>query len=445
MKIEQFEDKGLAQYSYAILSEDVREVVLIDPARDPGVYYKYAKANNSKIVGVILTHSHADFVSSHAEIQRETGSKIFVSSHMEASFSHEKLDDGSVITIGETKLKVLYTPGHSFDSVSLLLEHNGNDTALFTGDTLFIGDVGRPDLRGSGDSADGMRRKLAKAMFQTIHNIIKKLPSDIVVYPGHGAGTLCGKSLSSDSSSTIGREIKENYALQDRSEESFVELLLENQSFIPPYFSFDVALNKAGASDLEKNILAVKQLQGSTEINSNDIVIDIRPEKEFKKGHLEGAINIQNTGGKFETWLGTIISPDQKFVLFAGDESQLDEAVRKAAKIGYEKNIRGVFVKETFGSKKSEILNNIDFKKNTSNYTIIDIRNAEEAQEKIFKDSINIPLPDLQSMVKGIPTDKPIVVHCAGGYRSAIGSSILENKFPDVKVFDLSEAVKEFQ
>jgi hydroxyacylglutathione hydrolase len=444
MKIEQFEDKGLAQYSYAIVSEDAGEVVLIDPARDPKAYYDYAKANNSKIVGVILTHSHADFVSSHTEINRKTGARIFVSSHMEATFSHENVDEGAIISIGKIRLKALYTPGHSFDSICVLLEHDGKDKALFTGDTLFVGDVGRPDLRGNGDNAEKMRRKLAKAMYHTIHKVIKKLPTDIVIYPGHGAGTLCGKSLSSDSSSTIGREIRENYALQDRSEESFINILLENQSFIPPYFSFDVALNKTGVEDFEKNLSGIKQLKGSEEIDSNDIVVDTRSEKEFKRSHINGSINIQN-GPKFETWLGTIIAPDKKFILLAKDHSQLDDVIRKAAKIGYETNIRGVVVEKTLGGRQSEVLNISDFKKNTSDYTIVDIRNPEESQEKIFENSINIPLPDLQAKVKEIPTDKPIVVHCAGGYRSAIGSSILENKLPGIKVFDLSEAVKGFQ
>src|SRR5690554_1460830 len=301
MKIEQFEDKGLAQYSYAVLSEGTREVVIIDPARDPQQYYRFAKNSSSEIVGVILTHSHADFVSSHAEIQRKTGAKIYVSTHMEASFDHEKIEEGTTISLGKIKLKALYTPGHSFDSISVLLEHDGNDKAVFTGDTLFIGDVGRPDLRGNGENTENMRRALAREMYYSIHNKLKKLPEDIVVYPGHGAGTLCGKSLGTDSSSTMGREFKENYAFQERAEEDFIEILLENQPFIPPYFSYDVALNKTGAKDLESSLKEISSLKHENDLGGA-IIIDTRPEKEFKKGHLSGAINIQN-GEKFETWL----------------------------------------------------------------------------------------------------------------------------------------------
>src|SRR5690606_13732943 len=164
MIIEQFEDKGLAQYSYAVLSEGKREVVLIDPARDPNPYYRFAENNNSEIVGVVLTDSHADFVSVDAEIQRKTVAKIYVSTHMRASFDHEKIEEGLIISFGRIKLKALYTPGHSFDSISVLLEHEGKDKAVFTGDTLFIGDVGRPDLRGVGENAEKMRRDLAREM-----------------------------------------------------------------------------------------------------------------------------------------------------------------------------------------------------------------------------------------------------------------------------------------
>lgn len=444
MKIEQFEDKGLAQYSYAVLSEGTREIVLIDPARDPQQYYRFAGNSSSKIVGVILTHSHADFVSSHAEIQRETGSKIYVSTHMGASFGHEKIEEGLIISFGRIKLKALYTPGHSFDSISVLLEHDGKDKAVFTGDTLFIGDVGRPDLRGNGENTEKMRRALAGEMYHTIHNKLKKLPEDTVVYPGHGAGTLCGKSISTDSSSSMGREFKENYAFEDRSEEDFIEILLDSQPFIPPYFSYGVAMNKAGAKDVEKSLEEIHVINDEDELG-DAIIIDTRPEKEFKQGHLPGAINIQN-GEKFETWLGTVVTPDQQFFLIAKDNPEMDGVIRKAAKIGYESNIKGALVESSFEKKESPTLDVSEFKNNPSQYTIVDVRNHEEtANQKIFGNSINIPLPELRKKVKEIPTDKPVVVHCAGGYRSAIASSILEKEFPKAKIYDLSEAVKEFQ
>lgn len=442
MQIKQFEDKGLAQYSYGIMSDCAKEIVLIDPARDPNPYYSYAKANDAKIIAVVLTHSHADFISSHAEIHRTTGATIFASNHMEGKFPHQKINEGQIIKLGKITLKAIYTPGHSFDSISILLEHGGKDKAIFTGDTLFIGDVGRPDLRGNGENAAKMRVELAKQMFNTIHSKLKTLAEDIIVYPGHGAGTLCGKSLSQDSTSTIGREVRENYAFEERPEESFVTILLENQPFIPQYFNYDVAMNKAGAPDMEKSLKEIRTLKEID--NSNQfVIVDTRPEKMFKEGHLKGALNIQN-GGKFETWLGTLVSPKDKFIVIAENNLQMEEVIRKAAKIGYELNIAGTMIANRAQERKTETLPIAAFKENQSDFTIVDIRNKEESADKIFENSINIPLPELKERVGEIPTAKPIVVHCAGGYRSAIGSSLLQNELPKVKVYDLSDAIKEW-
>ena len=445
MKIEQFEDKGLAQYGYAILSESTREVVLIDPARDPQPYYDFAAANQARIVGVIETHPHADFVSSHLEIHQKTGATIYVHSLVGADYPHQAFDEGAELQLGDLKLRSLHTPGHSPDGISIVLQQGGKDKAVFTGDTLFIGDVGRPDLRENAGNITAKREELARQMYHSTREKLMKLSDDVLVYPAHGAGTLCGKALSQASSSTIGAEKISNYALQPMSEDQFVKILTEDQPFIPKYFGYDVSLNKKGAPAYQASLEQVKRLQQNYKPEAGALVVDARNEKTYKKGHYNGAINIQN-GGKFETWLGSIIDPKESFYLVAESDSELNELIAKAAKIGYESLIKGAFVQAGAAAVASPTIDLKDFVKHPEKYTIVDIRNQSEVKEKaLFKDAINIPLPELRERVKEIPAAKPVVVHCAGGYRSAAGSSIVEKALPGTEVLDLSEAVNEFK
>lgn len=445
MKIEQFEDKGLAHYAYAILSENAREIVLIDPARNPQPYYDFAAANNAKITGVIETHPHADFVSSHLEIHQQTGATIYAHSLVGADYPHKAFDEGDVLEIGEIKLKSLHTPGHSPDSVSVVLEHEGKDKAVFTGDTLFIGDVGRPDLRENAGNITAKREELARQMYKSTREKLMKLNNDVLVYPAHGAGTLCGKGLSEANSSTIGAEKISNYALQQMSEEEFVKALTEDQPFIPKYFGYAVGLNKQGAPAYTSGVDSVKKMDAHFKPGENEIIVDARKEKEFKQGHYKGAINIQN-GGKFETWLGSIVGPNEKFYLAADSQEQLEELIRKAAKIGYEQLIKGAFVMNGDATATSPFIDIEDFRQNKDKYTIVDIRNGSEVKGgKLFENALHIPLPELRERVNEIPADKPVVIHCAGGYRSAAGSSIVEVALPATKVLDLSEAVNDFK
>lgn len=444
MKIEQFEDKGLAHFSYAVLSEDKKGIILIDPARNPQPYYEYAKAKKAEIIGVIETHPHADFVSSHLEIHQATGATIYVSKMVGADYPHKGFDEGDVLKVGEVRLKALHTPGHSPDSISIVVEAGGKDKAVFTGDTLFIGDVGRPDLREKTGNMIARREELARQMYHSTRNKLMKLADDVFVYPAHGSGSLCGKALSDANSSTIGAEKMGNYALGDMSEEEFVDLLLQDQPFIPKYFSYDVALNKEGAPAYQDSLSAVKRQEKNYQPPSGKMIVDGRPQDQFKKGHIEGAINIQN-GSKFETWLGSIIGPEEKFYLLAATEEVLNELIEKAAKIGYELNISGAFIYDKAGGKSSESFKKEEFLQDKDAYTIVDIRNTSETKAgKFFGDAVTIPLPELRERANEIPKDKPVVVHCAGGYRSAAGSSILQNILP-VKVLDMSEAVTDFK
>lgn len=420
-------------------------MVLIDPARDPQPYYDYAEANNAKIIGIIETHPHADFVSSHQEIHQKIGATIYAHSKVGADYPYQAFDEGAELQIGKVKLKSLYTPGHSPDSISVVLEHEGKDKAVFTGDTLFIGDVGRPDLRESAGNITAKREELARHMYHSTREKLMKLNDDVLVYPAHGAGTLCGKGLSEANSSTIGAEKLTNYALQQMSEKEFVKVLTEDQPFIPKYFGYDVSLNKQGAPDYKPSLEGVKRLEKNFEPEEGAIIVDARNEKVFKKGHYKGAINIQN-GNKFETWLGSIIGPEERYYLVAESEEQLNELLSKAAKIGYEILIKGAFILGGEAASKSPQLDVEEFSQHQEDYTIVDIRNASEVKGgKFFGKAINIPLPELRERASEIPADKPVVVHCAGGYRSAAGSSIVEAALPGAKVLDLSEAVNNFQ
>ncbi|RDV12936.1 MBL fold metallo-hydrolase [Pontibacter diazotrophicus] len=444
MKTKQFEDKGLAHYSYAILSEENREIVLIDPARDPQPYYTYAQENDAKIVGVIETHPHADFVSSHLEIHEETGATIYTHSMVGADYPHQTFDEGAVLQLGEIKLRSLHTPGHSPDGISIVLEHGGEDVAVFTGDTLFISDVGRPDLRESAGNITAQREELARQMYHSTREKLMKLHDDVLVYPAHGAGTLCGKGLSEANSSTIGTEKATNYALQPMSENAFVRLIIEDQPFMPKYFGYDVGLNKKGAPACQQSLKGVKRLDKNAAPKKAVVIVDARPQEQFKKGHLKGAINIQN-GNKFETWLGSIVGPDEKFYLVAASEESLQELIRKAAKIGYELNMAGAFLYDKEDGEESKAFDAEKFRARENDFTIVDIRNSSETKAgKFFDQAITIPLPELRERACEIPTDKPVVVHCAGGYRSAAGSSILEGLLP-VEVLDMSEAVTELK
>ena len=450
MQIKQWEDKNLAQFSYAVLSDCEKKIILIDPARNPEPYLNWAKENEATIVGVIETHPHADFISSHLELHNTLGATIYTHSLVGASYPHQSFDDGAIIKLGKIRLTSLHTPGHSPDSISVLLEHDGQQKAVFTGDTLFIGDCGRPDLREGAGNMKAMRDDLARDMYHSLREKLMKLNDDVLVYPAHGAGTLCGKNLSKDSSSTIGQEKKTNWSLQEATEDEFVKNLLSDQPFIPDYFPYDVELNRKGAKAFQESIGSVAFGEpiitepDRARLAENIVVVDARPEKEYKSKHLGNSINLME-GEKFETWLGSIIKPVEPFYLAGEDVNQLKRLIERVAFIGYEGQIVEAFVLE-FGKKTQPLLDLSDFRSNLEHYTIIDVRNASEViQGKLFTNSLSLPLSELRNRLLEIPTDKPIVVHCAGGYRSAAGSSIINSALGEkVKVFDLGEAVKEF-
>ncbi|ELR73387.1 Metallo-beta-lactamase family protein [Fulvivirga imtechensis AK7] len=444
MKVEQIYDKALAHGSYAIESDG--KVALVDPGRDPQPYLDFAKKHNGKIVAVFETHPHADFASSHLEFQKKFGADIYVNPKVGVSYEYKPMEHNDEVKIGQVTVRALFTPGHSPDHNSyLLLDEKGKESAVFTGDSLFVGDVGRPDLREGAGNIKVNKKELAGMMFETLQTVFDKLDEDVVVYPAHGAGSLCGKNMSDDLYSTIGREKKENWAFQLKEKDQFIASYLEGQAFIPKYFPYDVELNRKGAESMEESIKKVQYTEGADKIEGGALVIDVRDQSKFKGGHLKGAINIQNNeNDKFETWLGSIVGPDEKFYLVADNREELDRGVKRAAKIGYEANIRAAVIVAGEKPVTESALDLQDFRQNPAKYTIVDIRNTSEvAGGKFFENAVNIPLPELRERAAEVNADKPVVVHCAGGYRSAAGASILAQKL-NTQVYDLSEAIKEF-
>ncbi|WP_374948670.1 rhodanese-like domain-containing protein [Mucilaginibacter sp.] len=443
MVVHQFYDKGLAHASYAVIRTG--RMIVIDPSRDPQPYYAFAELHGADIAGVIETHPHADFVSSHLEIHQTTGAVIYVSKLAGAGYPHETFDEGDVIHINDIKLKALNTPGHSPDSICILLEdESGKDCAIFTGDTLFAGDVGRPDLRENAGNITAKKEELARDMYHSTRSKLMTLPKDVTVYPAHGPGSLCGKSMSPDLQTTIGKELRENYALQLMDEVDFVKALTTDQPFMPRYFSYDVELNKMGAPAFIQSVNAVVKADADIAFEQDVLLVDTRPAAAYRKGHVKGSINLQDAE-KFETWLGSVVAPYEPFYLLAETDEALDAVIKKTAKIGYEVNIKAALLIPQSATERSPVIDLEHFKSNKSHYTIIDARNwAEINSGKLFTNALTIPLPELRERVNEIPTHKPVVVHCAAGYRSAAAAGIIAAQIQNVPVYDLSEAIKDF-
>ena len=441
--IEQFEDKGLAHFSYAILAG--KKIIIIDPQRNPQAYYDFAQKNNAIITGVIETHPHADFVSSHLEIHQALNVPIYGSSLTKSKYPLKTFDDGDKIKLtDQVGLRALYTPGHAPDHIAAVLYEKESDRAVFSGDSLFLGDVGRPDLHDFSSESDKQRRYLAAMMYDTIHQKFAKLNDDVIVYPSHGAGSLCGKSIRKGVSSTIGYEREHNYAFENRAKEEFINLLLSDQPHIPKYFAYDIDLNRKGAPALKPSLASIRFLPKNSKPDSKATIIDTRPQAMFKSSYLANAINIQGSG-QFESWLGTLVAPESKFYLVAGDEQSLQTAIKKAAAIGYEANIQGAFVYDANNGNELTNFDTASFDPAENKYTYLDVRTSTEVKKQpVFNNSINIPLQELTERLSEIPSGKPILVHCGTGYRSATAVSILKRAMPSMGLYDLGSKVSQY-
>lgn len=426
MNIEQIYTKCLAQGSYFISSEN--EAVVIDPIRDIDIYTQKADELGVKITYIFETHFHADFVSGHIDLANETGAEIIFGPNGETGYSSRTCKDGEIFSCGKLQLKLLHTPGHTMESTSFLLfDEKGNQHSIYTGDTLFIGDVGRPDLAVKSDLT---QVDLAGHLYTSLHEKILPLNDHIIVYPGHGAGSACGKNMSSETFSTLGEQRKNNYALLAESKETFIDMVLDGLSEPPPYFGKDVAQNKFGyrsLSEIKKAGSLHLSLAEFDKLNEHSIVIDTRTPDEFEKGHIPNSFSI-GLNGQYAIWAATLIPLESNIVLITDDKT-IDIAITRLARVGFE-NICGFISIEDWNSGLSKI-NSIEpneFPNHLENRSILDVRQPGEFSNAHIDGAINIPLDQLKNRYSELDKNKEYLVHCAGGYRSMIASSILKQK-----------------
>ncbi len=425
MQFKQFYLGCLAHASYYIGFE--KEAAVIDPQRDVQQYLDEAEANNQTIKYVIETHSHADFVSGHLELAEKTGAEIVYGQKATTQFPTLKVKDGDELTIGKVKLKFLETPGHTPDGITVLAkntEDSSEPLKMFTGDTLFVGDVGRPDLVGSrGFTAEQM----SAMMYDSLREKILPLPDETEIYPAHGAGSLCGKSLSKETWSTLGEQRKMNYALQPMTKEEFIKIVATDQPEVPAYFPKSALKNLQGASALE-DLPKPKEISTAEIENFDGVILDVRNNSEFGAKHIPNAINI-GLGGQFASWAGTLITIETSVAIVAETEEQVDEAVMRLARVGIE-TVKGFILMNDYTGETNKIKQvSVDVVKEklADDIQFVDVRRPAEHANGHAPRTINLPLDILAKEVGKLNPDKPTYVLCQGGYRSSLGTSILEN------------------
>ena len=437
MKVEQIYTKCLAQGSYYIESNG--EAVVIDPLRDVNEYIKLAKESNSKIKYVVETHFHADFISGHLTLANLTGADIVYGPNADPDFDAIIAEENQIFNFGNASLTTIHTPGHTLESTSFLLkDEEGNEHSIFTGDTLFLGDVGIPDVaqRYKGVS----KEELAGTLYDSVNNKIKNLPEDILVYPAHGAGSACGKNMMKETVDTLKNQKKINYAINGSySKEEFIKKLTDNLPEPPAYFPFNVKLNQQGYEDLSdiikksKNSLSVSEFELMAK-EKEIKVIDVRHQDSFAKGHIPNSIFIGLDGG-FAPWVGAVLSDINQALLLVVDEDRVDEAITRLSRVGFD-NVKG-YLKGGFSSWKESgkeigIVNTIsadDFQKtyDSKKINVFDVRKLTEYQSEHIINAKNIPLNDINDFISDFDVSGENFIHCAGGYRSMIANSILKS------------------
>jgi glyoxylase-like metal-dependent hydrolase (beta-lactamase superfamily II)/rhodanese-related sulfurtransferase len=426
----------LAHASYLIVDERTKQAIVVDPQRDIEQYLRDVQQGGYAIQYVVLTHFHADFLAGHIELRNRAGARIMMGARAQAEFDFQALKEGDLIELGDVRIKILETPGHTPEGISLLVyDRAKSDTlphAVLTGDTLFIGDVGRPDLLASiGVTAD----ELAAMLFHSL-NKLRDLPDSTLVYPAHGAGSMCGKNLSKETVSTIGEQKAFNYALQPMSFDDFKRLVTSDQPEAPDYFVYDAIKNRQERADLEATLRVSLNPLGIDEVmrlkSQGAEVVDVREAADFEGAHLAGAINI-GLKGKYATWCGSILSHEHPIVVVADPGSE-EEAVMRLGRIGFD-NVAG-YLRDGMAAVESRpelirVISRITAPALAGQLTespkpfILDVRSEKEWQSGHLACSHNIPLTHLRQRMSEVPSDCPVVVHCEGGYRSAIGASLL--------------------
>lgn len=440
MYFKQFYLGCLAQASYLIGSDG--EAAVVDPQRDVDQYIDEAKAQGLRIKYVIETHLHADFVSGHRELAQRTGAEIVFSKHAGATFPHRPVGEDEELQVGKAVLRIMETPGHTPESISILVS-DGSDSSepqrLLTGDTLFVGDVGRPDLAGGKGYTPAM---MAEMMYDTLHDKLLQLPDEVEVYPAHGAGSMCGKNMSKETSSTIGQQRKFNYALQPMSKAEFVGMITTDLPAAPDYFPKDAEINRGGAEALSElptvpplTAEVVRELTAQSN-NLRHVVLDVRPAADFGAGHVPGSTNV-GLGGQFAIWSASLIPMEAPLVIVAESDEKVAEARMRLARVGLE-NVQGYLqdgleswraagfevatVPQISVAELHELLQRED------DLQVIDVRRPAEYESGHVGPAVTAPLGELQKTVAGlrvVPTQKTAVI-CAGGYRSSAATSILE-------------------
>ena len=437
MIFKQFYLPCLAHASYVIGDEGTGTAAVVDPQRDTNQYIAFAAENALKIKHVFLTHLHADFVAGHLELRERVGATIYLGAAAKAAYAFTPLRDGDILEFGCVRLKALETPGHTPESISILVyDLNASDAvpqAVLTGDTLFIGDVGRPDLRASlGWSA----RELGSMLFDSLHTKLLALPDQSLVYPAHGAGSLCGKSLSKETVSTMGEQRRSNYALQPMSKEAFVQVVTADQPEAPAYFTYDAVLNSEERPTLDQMLARVNPM-ALDEVLALEIagaqILDTREPGEFAAAHLAGSINI-GLGGQYATWAGTVLDRNHPIVIIADPGRETESAIR-LGRIGFD-HVAG-YLKDGLHSLNLRPDLTVTTERISAPFAaellsspqpplVIDVRAPREREQKHIVGSLGIPLNRLVEKLETLPSGRPLLIYCAGGYRSSIAASLLE-------------------
>jgi len=437
MILTQYYLKCLAHASYLVGDERTGTAAIIDPQRDVDQYLADARDAGLEIRHVFLTHLHADFVAGHLELRERTGAEIYLGKAASAEYPFTPLGDGDAVEFGDVRLSVLETPGHSPESISVVVYDLAKDAAtpyaVLTGDTLFIGDVGRPDLRAAlGWSATA----LASLLYDSLHEKLLRLPDDTCVYPAHGAGSLCGKNLSTDTVSTIGAQRRYNYALQPMTKDEFISIVLAEQPDAPPYFTYDAILNTKQRPTLEESLRRELRPLTLDEVlrlrNTGAQLLDTREPAEFEGAHLLDSVNI-SLAGQFATWVGTLLDPARPIVVVADAGRELESALR-LGRIGFDNVVGYLEGGMAAVDPQPELVRRIDRVTATAleeqlrsemRPVVVDVRAPAERQAEWIEGSLGIPLNHLLERLGEVPRDRPVVVHCQGGYRSAIAASLL--------------------
>lgn len=455
MKIEQIYTGCLAQGAYYIESKG--EVAIIDPLREVKPYINKAKLNDAKIKYIFETHFHADFVSGHVTLSKKTGAPIIYGPNAETNFDAIIAKDGQEFKLGDVAIKVLHTPGHTMESsVFLLKDENGKNHAIFSGDTLFLGDVGRPDL--AQKMGELTERDLAGFLYDSLHNKIMPLPDDVIVYPAHGAGSSCGKNLSKETVDTLGNQKKTNYALRaNMTKKEFIDEVTEGLLPPPQYFPLNVKMNKEGYDDfdtvLKRSTQALSPDAFEAAANETEaVVLDVRHQDDFAKGHIPRSIFI-GLDGSFAPWVGALIADVKQPILLVCPEGREEEAITRLSRVGFDYTLgylKGGFEAWKKASKEYDTVSSIsanalkDIMKK-GNVPVFDVRKNGEYLSEHAISAINTPLDYLNDHLAEFPDEETFYLHCAGGYRSMIATSILKSRgihnFIDIK--GGFEAIKE--